>query len=329
MHTTRRSLSLLAALLVALALAGVADALTRPQANAVALKALAPQKLKGPAILFGLTAPLTAKQVVVEAGSPSLTTVPFVPKGAPLGHKAWLFWLDQAAYAQFLHHSRLLLVDDATGKVLRSVPMSLYPLVDGKRPAFLASWPAYRAAPAHVWSNIPGDPGTRRTAGASRAARAGGTAARTAPTAATAPLRFAAVPKDAFKDDCLVSLGLRDDPLFSGDFTGITGWAQSVGLTTYRPGNGPGGRVAGGAELASAVTDLTGAKHCKDVMIFISGHGYPGPRYPAGSRRARASRGSRGPASAPPTCRTSCARTRRRRSRSSSTAATPAASSTS
>ena len=122
----RRSVGLFAAILVAFALAGGADALTRPQANAVALKALAPQKLKGPAILFGLAAPLAAKQVVVEAGSPSLSTVPFVPKGAPLGHKAWLFWLDQAAYAQFLHPSRLLLVDDATGKVLRSVPMSLY-----------------------------------------------------------------------------------------------------------------------------------------------------------------------------------------------------------
>lgn len=275
MNRVRLVLGLLTALVAALALAGGADALTRPQANAVALKALAPQKLKGPAILFGLAAPLGAKAVVVEAGSPSLTAVPFVPRGAPLGKRAWLFWLDQAAYAQFLHPSRLLLVDDATGKVLRSVPMSLYPLVDGKRPAFLASWPAYRAAPAHVWSNIPGDPGTRKTAASSQAAGAA------APLAATAPQRAAAVPKDAFKDDCLVSLGLRDDPLFSGDFTGITGWAQGVGLASYRPGNGPGGRAPGGAELAGAVNDLTGAKHCKDVMIFISGHGYPGPRYPA------------------------------------------------
>lgn len=267
------SVGFLAALFAAFGLAGAADALTRPQANAVALKALAPQKLKGPAILFGLPAPLTAKRVVVEAGSPSLSAVPFVPKGAPLGRKAWLFWLDQAAYAQFLHPSRLLLVDDTTGKVLRSVPMSLYPLVDGKRPAFLASWPAYRAARAHVWSNIPGDPATRKPSGSARVAGAA------APAAATAPGRAAAVPKDAFKDDCLISLGLRNDPLFSGDFTGIAGWAASVGLAAYRPGNGPGGRAPGGAELASAVTDLTGPKRCKDVMIFISGHGYPGPRY--------------------------------------------------
>ena len=268
-----------AAILVALTLASGADALTRPQANAAALKALAPQKLRGPAILFGLAAPLAAKQIVVEAGSPSLSKVPFVPKGAPLGRKAWLFWLDQAAYAQFLHPSRLLLVDDKTGKVLRSVPMSLYPLVDGKRPAFLASWPAYRAARAHVWSNIPGDPATRTTAGVTRAAGASQVAGAAAPAAATAPLRAAAVPKDAFKDDCLVSLGLRDDPLFSGDFTGVGGWAASVGLPAYKPGNGPGGRAPGGAELASAVTDLTDTKRCKDVMIFISGHGYPGPRY--------------------------------------------------
>ena len=54
-------LGLVAAILVALALAGGAGALTRPQANAVALKALVPQQLKGPAILFGLTAPLAAQ----------------------------------------------------------------------------------------------------------------------------------------------------------------------------------------------------------------------------------------------------------------------------
>lgn len=246
--------------LAALALAGAADAITREQANAVALRVLKPQALKGPTILFGLPKTLGARQVVVEAGSKSLAAKPFIPKGAPVGRKAWLFWLDQAAYARFLHPSRLLLVDDAGGKVLRNVAMSLYPLVDGKRPGFLTSWKAYASSRFQVFTNLPKS------------------AARASARSAT-PALARAVPPGAFKDDCLISLGLRDDPLFSGDFTGVVGWAQKAGLRAFRAPNGPGGRPPGGAELAAGVTDLVDKKGCKDVMIFISGHGYPGPKY--------------------------------------------------
>ncbi len=261
----RTWLTLAAALIAALALAGGADAITRAQANAIALKTLKPQALKGPTILFGLPKALPARAVVVEAGSPKITAVPFIPKGAATGKAAWLFWLDQAAYAHFQHPSRLLLIDDGTGKVLRNRALSFYPLVDGKRPAYLSSWKVYGSATYHVFSNLP----------------KGVAAARTG-AVPLSPASRRAVPANAFKDDCLISIGLRDDPLFSGDFGGgIVGWAQSVGLRAFKPPNGPAGRPAGGAQLRSGVRDIVTSKRCKDVFIFMSGHGYDARSTPA------------------------------------------------
>lgn len=251
-----RVLAAFAAALAALAFAGAADAITRPQANAIALRILGPASLKGPTILFGLPKALGPRQVVVEAGGKSLKAKSFLPSGKPIGRKAWLFWLDRVAYAEFTHPSTLLLVDDATGKPLRNVAMSFYPLVSGKRPAFLRSWKAYGSAALQVFSNLP--------KASARRVRAPAT-----------PGFARAVPPGAFKDDCLISLGLRDDPLFSGDFTGVVEWAGSVGLKAFKPPSGPRGRAPGGAELASGVTDLVDKKKCKDVMIFVSGHGYP------------------------------------------------------
>ncbi len=246
-----------AALVAALVLAGGADALTRQQANAIALKTLRPQALKGPTILFGLPQALPATAVVVEAGSPKITAVPFIPKGTATGKAAWLFWVDQAAYARFLHPSRLLLVDDGTGRVLRNVAMSLYPLVDGKPPAFLATPKGYEASATRVYSNLPK-----------------GTSSTRAPAHTAAPTFTRAVPARALRDDCLISIGLRDDPNFAGDFRGMSGWARSVGLRAFRPNAGPGGTASGGAELRSGVRDLVEDERCKDILIFISGHGY-------------------------------------------------------
>jgi len=256
---------LLTLALAALALSGSADAITRQQANTIALKTLKPQALKGPTILFGLPKALPPKAVVVEAGSAKITAVPFIPKGTATGKAAWLFWLDQAAYAHFQHPSRLLLIDDGTGKVLRNRALSFYPLVDGKRPAYLSSWKVYGSATYHVFSNLPK-----------------GVAAARTPAVPLAPVSTRAVPANAFKDDCLISIGLRDDPLFSGDFGGgIVGWAQSVGLRAFKPPNGPAGRPAGGAQLRSGVRDIVTNQRCKDVFIFMSGHGYDARSTPA------------------------------------------------
>ncbi len=257
----RKWLAIPAALVLALALAGRADAISRDRANAIALKILRPQAQKGPTILFGLPKPLAKGNVVAEAGSVP-PPAKMRTRSTTLRGATWLFWLDQVAYAEFTHPSRVLLVDNRTGKAVWSKALQFYPLVNGKKPSFLTSWKAYGKAATHVYSSLP------KSAKALRAPAA--------PLGRTLP---AAVPAGAFKDDCLISLGLRDDPLFSGDFTGVAGWARSVGLRAFKPPNGPGGRAPGGAELAAGVTDLTDRKNCKDVMIFVSGHGYPGPRY--------------------------------------------------
>lgn len=256
----RRGLLLLAAVGVAVSLAGPAHAITRTQANAIALRTLKPQGLKGPAILFGLSKPLAAKTLIREAGTaapgakPRNTTLRVV-------RPVWLFWLDEVAYARFTHPSRMLLVDDRTGKVVRTLRMSFYPVIGKRRAPWLRSWGAYESASHRVWSNLP-----------TASARA---------SAASTPTRPGAVAPGTFANDCLVSIGLRDDPLFSGDFgRGIVGWAQSVGLRAFKPGNGPGGRPAGAPELASAVSQVIADDRCKDVFIFASGHGFGAPYNP-------------------------------------------------
>lgn len=256
----RRTLVLAAAAAVTLSCATApAHAITRNQANAIAVRALKPQQLKGPAVLFGPTKAVPARTRIREAG-----TAP--PGGKPRNvvfrvvRPVWLFWLDEVAYARFTHPSRMLLVDDASGKVVRTVRMSFYPVIGSRRAPWLRSWNAYESATYRVWTNLPKSPPSAK--------------------GARGPARTQAVPRGTFANDCLVSIGLRDDPLFSGDFAGgIVGWAQSVGLRAFKPGNGPGGRPPGASELAAAVTHVIDENACKDVFIFASGHGYgpPGP----------------------------------------------------
>ena len=122
---------------------------------------------------------------------------------------------------------------------MRNQALSFYPLVDGKRPAYLSSWKVYGSATYHVFSNLP----------------KGAAATRTPATPlARVDARRAG---ERVRNDCLISIGLRDDPLFSGDFGGgIVGWAQSVGLRAFKPPNGPAGRPPGGAQLRSGVRDI-------------------------------------------------------------------------
>src|SRR4051794_27356807 len=97
-----------------------AVALTRTQANAKALAALKPEKLHGPTgvVVYGTTHALHAGKWVWALSVPKGKRHRRTVKRKPLKSDAWLFWMDPQWGAEFSHPSPMLLIDDATGKVV-------------------------------------------------------------------------------------------------------------------------------------------------------------------------------------------------------------------
>lgn len=240
----RRALVLAVAIFAALALAGPGSALTRKQAVAAALKVLHPERAKSRVVVFGLPSAVGARSSVARIGLRSLEVL------KPRGRAAWLFWEDLHYEALFEHPSRIALVDDRTGKV-RIVETLWYPLIDGRDPPFLRTTAAYRSARYKVWSSL-----RRRSAGI------GG---------ALGPLLAQdALPKDAFKDDCLIVAGALTDGDFPGTFSKVKAWARSHGMTNRIT---EAMQHTDGKQLGKDVAKLIKDKKCKDVLLWISGHG--------------------------------------------------------
>lgn len=138
---------------VVIGAAPAAQALTKAQADRIALATLKPQLSTTPdPVVFGLPAPLSATDNVVEAGI-TLRGAPPTHRGKharsqdfqqlfkpvkPLGRRTWLFWFDMAYPAKFQHPSKLLLIDDKTGKVRLLRAEQWWPLIDGHDPPFIA-----------------------------------------------------------------------------------------------------------------------------------------------------------------------------------------------
>lgn len=247
----------LVATLVLGVFAAPAHALTPAQAKKAALAALHPEREHGRVIVFGLQAPIAKGSSVFEAGAAAAPKSGHVRISvAPLAAPAWLFWEDLDYGARFQHPSRLVLVDDRTGKAtVTRRKLRWYPVVDGKPPAFLGA--GYRRAEYRVWSNVPGAP-ARRTSGVARSS---------APPSA--------IPKKAFADDCVVMIGLRDDPQFAQDFAGVNAEAHRLGIRAFVVNSGDKNADPDGKSLAAAVSQIVAAPtRCKDVMIYMSAHGY-------------------------------------------------------
>src|SRR4029077_20258558 len=102
----------------------------------------------GPLVLFAPTKPLKASDVVNVATGKRKGKL----SKRPLGRRTWLFWEDLMPGAMFRHPSLMLLVDADTGRVFRGVHLSLYPIVNGRLPAFLASTRAYHSSRYRVYS---------------------------------------------------------------------------------------------------------------------------------------------------------------------------------
>jgi hypothetical protein len=261
----RRLVPLLVAV-AALCAAGPAAALTKQQADAVAMRVLEPLAKPGATVLFGLPHAVGATHSVAVA-SGKRQGFQSGPKLRPAGRAVWVYWLDLAYGARFEHPGRILLVDDKSGAASRSRATLWYPLVDGRRPAYLRSPRAYAQKQWRVWSNVGG---RRRMASI-------------APAVPRAPsVLLNEVPAGSLSGDCLLMYGAYNDPFFSDDFVGMEQFADSVGLRSYYAtttraaplADVPGRRdVPTGESLTRNVDYLARLGGCKDILLYLDGHG--------------------------------------------------------
>jgi hypothetical protein len=235
------------AVVAALLVAPGAHAITAKRAQAVALRTLKPQQLAGPYALFGLPQPL-ARGAVVAQGGPANGRASQTLPARPLRSRAWLFWLDEAPNAEFQHPSRVLLVDDRDGRVVRDEDDVWWPTVDGRRPAFLATRDAYWSPRYRVrYTDVQGPLPTPRARAAQVDLPAGAT---------------------QFTGDCIVTIGDRSDPMFTGDFAAIDLFANQHGIRKLD--------ATSVADLTAKVDQLHhGKPPCLDVVVWVSGHGSP------------------------------------------------------
>ncbi|HUA12533.1 MAG TPA: hypothetical protein VMA83_11070 [Solirubrobacteraceae bacterium] len=233
------------AALVLLAGASSAAAITRMQADKIAMKVLAPQRIDAAngVVLLGLPRPLSASDDVNQA-KPGTSQV------RTLGKREWLFWLDPAYGERFSHASTILLLDNRTGKVAAKQKIEWWPLVDGKPAAFYTSEKERESGADkrfRVYANLPASKFSRAT----RAAR--GNAIRVS----HAPIAHAS---NTYSDSCLVLAGNLDD--FPDDFTNIATYFGDLGVEGFR--------MPSTEDLGAFIKKLP--SKCKDVIIYLSGH---------------------------------------------------------
>ncbi len=242
----RAALAVLSALLTLALFFGAqsADAITRSQADRIAMRVLKPQRLSASdgVVLLGLPRPLKASDDVNQA-KPGKSWVPV------LGKREWLFWLDPGYGLQFSHPSTILLIDNRTGRVVTKKKIEWWPLVDGKRPAFFTGEPQRESGADRRYRVYAHLPASRFTA-AERASRSNRRRLR-------GPIAHAS---NTYADSCLVMAGNFGE--FPKDFNNIEAYFKGFGVTPYRMPNTE--------ELSTFIKNLPST--CKDVIIFLSGH---------------------------------------------------------
>jgi hypothetical protein len=250
--------------LVGVALPATASALSRAQADAIALRTLRPLAGKKNAILFGLPKPVRAGSRVFAADpARGRATGKVVRKKiARLRNATWLYWLDQVPYAMFSHPGTYLLVDDRTGRVVKRAKTRWYPTIDGKPPAFITR-KGYDAKRYRVYSKL-----TRRR-----------------PAAAAPFFSFAwplaTVPPGALNGECVLIVSDWTDPLFQNNYDAFSSWSRSLKIPTFfSTGDGPvqtipgrDAKPAGKDTLRDNASELIVKHNCTDIVLYITGHG--------------------------------------------------------
>jgi hypothetical protein len=239
------------ALVWGLAAAPPSEAISRHQAQKIALRKLKPQKSPG-AFLLGLPKPVARGSLVFEAGRP--TPRRFHVK--PLRRRAWLFWEDLDPFSKFAHPSVLLLLNAKTGHLIKKKRMHFFPYVNKRKLVFLRSANAYSNPNYRVFPR--------------RLAASAATHAASSAEEAPAPLGYPSItPRtQALKYDCLITVGDFADPIIAGDRTAMGKFAKAVGLKHYPVEHGS-------AENLDTTVDNAVDKNCRDVFIEVSGHGNP------------------------------------------------------
>ncbi len=279
----------LCAVLAALTCAPAANAsVSRLQALATAMHALGPAGERSPLIVFSMPTPLSPRARVDQDGPGSGERVSVrrrrfgrrlivAESSRGIGRRAWLFWADLAPAAQFSHPSVLVLVDAATGKVLRLRRLLWEPLIGGKLPPFLTSARAYLDPAYRVFSRA-----VDRVAhsAASRSSPAA-TAAQGAPSGQLgaglqSAFRYAQSlpgfdlrqtpqlrPGRSSTSQCGVSVSVRSDP-----FDDAPPWFGSASGGLTWSSSGPATQVGNTVLFGCGTTDLSA-----DCAIVLYGKG--------------------------------------------------------
>jgi hypothetical protein len=237
-----RRAGLLALGLMLLGAAPAPAAVSRTEANAIAKRVVRSERTNA-SRLYTLRNRVPRGAVVTEGGISNRLAKRARRRGdtmrvrlaaRPLRRPAWMFWLDQAPGAGFQHPGMIVLVDAVTGRVRRQ-SISWWPVVDGRR-------------------ILP--PGVRRPP---RAA-----ASRPPPPAWSA----AVVP--GLRNDCIVTIGDRQDPHFVKAMAAVTQMGNRVGV--------PVAAARTVSELGPKIDELARRNPpCTDVMIYVAGHGWAPP----------------------------------------------------
>lgn len=269
MARARTPLALLLALIGLAAAAAPADALTRTQANKIALKVLKPKAADraSDVVVFGLPKPLGARDFVTIAGRPQTRdekrgvkvvrdgeTVKSTTRVRRLGRKTWLFWEDQAYGAAFGHPSRLLLVDDRTGRVRQRKTLSWWPVINGRDAPFIrrrgagdARWRIHQSFRGALPSRARSSLITRAFSSADE------------------------LKPNGLKGECVVMMFDEEALPKAGDLIG--GYFGDRGATVFgkehiKPNDSA---SADGNDLAAFIPKIT--RLCPDIIIYIAGHG--------------------------------------------------------
>ena len=250
----------LATLLLACA-AAPAHAVSRKQAAATAIAHFKPAKQRFPAntVVFGLPRALRAGSTVVDAGPPP-GKASAARRTRKLSRAAFLFWEDLFYPAKFLHPSRAVLVDAASGKIVRRMRLQWWPLVNGRDPAFITRrgpsdkrfrvYSRYVDPPAQA-AEVLGDPAARMSS---------------------------ALGPTAFSDTCVVAISSKE---YGQDPTAVIDYFKAHGAKTYglsdipAESNPNAGTKKTGTPDGGAIQEFLQsiAPKCPDIVIYISGHG--------------------------------------------------------